>query len=74
MQSDTAAPSAPTTPAAYFFQPMSTCPTGTQVLLHGVSGNTVLSSYNGRDTFWVAWAPTPKQPEWLKELKCPKRR
>lgn len=51
----------------YFWQPISTCPCGVKVQLLGKGGVAVYGAYNGRDEFWVAWAPLPKRPPEMKE-------
>lgn len=41
---------------------METCPTGRKVQLLSKWGCAVYGTYNGRDTFWIMWAPLPKVP------------
>lgn len=45
----------------YWNDDMRTCPTGTKVQLLGLGGVAQYGTYNGRDAFWVAWAPLPKR-------------
>lgn len=46
----------------YFWnEDMSTCPLGAKVQLLGIGGVASYGNYNGRDPFWVAWAPLPKR-------------
>nr|MBF0684280.1 hypothetical protein [Pseudomonas sp.] len=45
---------------AYYWLPMSTCPTGVKVQLANPGGVAIYGTYNGRDTFWRGWAPCPK--------------
>lgn len=40
---------------------MDACPRGVKVQLLGVGGVASYGTYNGRDPFWVAWAPVPKR-------------
>ena len=47
----------------YWNEDMSACPTGAKVQLLGVGGVASYGNYNGRDDFWVAWAPLPKRRE-----------
>lgn len=44
----------------YYLQPMSTCPTGAKVQLMNPGGVLVYSEWNGKDTFWLGWAPLPR--------------
>lgn len=45
----------------YWNEDMRTCPLGAKVQLLGVGGVASYGNYNGRDPFWVAWAPLPKR-------------
>lgn len=46
----------------YFWnEDMRTCPLGAKVQLLGEGGVASYGNYNGRDPFWVAWAPLPKR-------------
>ena len=40
---------------------MTTCPRGAKVQLLNTGGVAIYSTYNGKDTFWQAWAPLPKR-------------
>lgn len=45
----------------YYWQPMSTCPTGVKVQLLNPAGVAVYGVYNGRpDAGWLGWCPLPK--------------
>lgn len=46
---------------AYFWRPMATCPLNAKVQLLGDGGVAVYGTFNGKDTFWNAWAPVPKK-------------
>ena len=45
----------------YWNEDMSTCPRGAKVQLLGEGGIADYGVYNGRDDFYVAWAPCPKR-------------
>lgn len=45
----------------FFNEDMATCPIGVKVQLLGAGGVATYGSYNGRDTFWIGWAPVPKR-------------
>lgn len=45
---------------AYFWRSMASCPLNAKVQLLGEGGVAVYGTYNGKDTFWNAWAPLPK--------------
>jgi hypothetical protein len=45
----------------YWNEDMGTCPIGTKVQLLGAGGVADYGIYNGREKFWVAWAPLPKR-------------
>jgi hypothetical protein len=47
----------------YYWQPIETCPAGRKVQLLSALGCAVYGTYNGRDTFWIMWAPLPKKPK-----------
>lgn len=51
----------------YFWQPMSTCPTGVKVQLLGAHGVAVYGAYNGKEKYWIGWAPLPKMTKEIKE-------
>lgn len=40
---------------------MSQCPKGVRVQLLGHGGVAAYGTWNGREDFWVAWAPLPKR-------------
>jgi len=44
----------------YFWQPIETCPRGVKCQLLGAGGVAMYGQYNGKDPFYVAWAPLPK--------------
>lgn len=53
----------------YFWQPISTCPTGTKVQLlnrAGIGSTGKITS--NKDGWWIAWAPMPKIPPEIKAL------
>ena len=45
----------------YYLQPMDTCPIGVKVQLQGMGGVLVYGHYDGRNKFWRAWAPLPRE-------------
>ena len=45
----------------YWDEDMSLCPRGAKVQLLGAGGVATYGVYNGRDPFWVSWAPCPKR-------------
>lgn len=45
----------------YYLQPMNTCPVGVKVQLQGQGGVLVYATYDGKNTFWKAWAPLPRE-------------
>lgn len=45
----------------FFNEDMTTCPCGVKVQLLGAGGVASYGIYNGRDPFWVGWAPVPKR-------------
>lgn len=45
----------------YFWQPMHSCPTGVKVQLLNAGGVAVYGTWDGKSTFWQAWAPLPKK-------------
>ncbi|AXY83356.1 hypothetical protein [Acidovorax phage ACPWH] len=45
----------------FFNEDMTTCPVGLKVQLLGAGGVATYGTYNGRDTFWIGWAPVPKR-------------
>jgi hypothetical protein len=42
---------------------MDLCPTGTKVQLLGQGGLPQYGTWDGKNTFWTAWAPLPKHRE-----------
>lgn len=44
----------------FYWQPMSTCPLALRVLLLGQGGVASIGHWNGKEAFWVGWAPLPK--------------
>jgi hypothetical protein len=52
---------------SYFWRDMRTCPLGTKVQLLGRGGVAAYGKWNGKDDFWVGWAPMPKVPPGIKE-------
>jgi hypothetical protein len=53
----------------YWNEDMGTCPTGAKVQLLGQGGVAQYGAYNGKDDFWVAWAPCPKRKPKVKDEK-----
>jgi hypothetical protein len=51
----------------YFWRPMPGCPLGAKVQLLNAGGVAVHGRWNGRDDHWLAWAPLPKVPGWMRE-------
>lgn len=51
----------------YFWQPLSTCPEGAKVQLLTIGGVAIYGQYRRGETFYQAWAPCPKVPEWMKK-------
>lgn len=48
----------------YYYQPMSTCPTGCKVILLSQHGIAVLGQITHLDAnLWAGWAPLPKIPK-----------
>ena len=45
----------------YYWQPMDTCPTGVKVQLLGQGGVPQYAIWDGRNKFWVGWAPLPRR-------------
>jgi hypothetical protein len=45
----------------YFWQPISTCPTGVKVQLLGKGGVAAYGTWNGKDSFYTHWAPVPRR-------------
>lgn len=45
----------------YWNEDMSLCPRGVKCQLLGQGGVAQYATYNGKDPFWVAWAPLPKR-------------
>jgi hypothetical protein len=44
----------------YYWRPMPSCPLGTKVQLLGQGGVAAYGKWNGKDNFWMGWAPLPK--------------
>lgn len=44
----------------YFWQPMGSCPLNTKVQLLNPGKVAVYGKWNGKDNFWIGWAPLPK--------------
>lgn len=44
-------------------QPMTTCPIGVKVQLYGAGGVLVYGQWDGKNTFFKAWAPLPYMPK-----------
>ena len=44
----------------YFWRSIATCPRNVKVQLLGKGGVAVYGTYNGANSFWVGWAPLPK--------------
>lgn len=46
----------------YFWEDdMSLCPRGVKVQLLGAGGVATYAIYDGKNTFWTAWAPLPRR-------------
>ena len=45
----------------YWNEDMSKCPVAVKVQLLGAGGVAQYATYNGKDPFWIAWAPLPKR-------------
>lgn len=45
----------------FFNEDISTCPRGPKVQLLGAGGVATYGIYNGRDEFWIGWAPVPRR-------------
>ena len=45
----------------YYWQPMSSCPLHVKVQLLGKGGIPQYASWDGKNTFWTAWAPLPRR-------------
>lgn len=56
----------PFTASESVLQPMASCPKGRLVLLLTRYGVLTKGVYDGSDSY-LAWAPLPKIPEWLRE-------
>lgn len=50
----------------YFWQPLHTCPLGSKVQLLTDAGVAVYGTYACGREGYIAWAPLPNKPEWLK--------
>ena len=44
----------------YYYKPMSECPIGQKVIMLGQGGVSAISQWNGKEAFWLGWAPLPK--------------
>lgn len=51
----------------YEWRDIATAPRGVKLQLLGAGGVACYGTYDGKDGFWLAWAPCPMTPEWLKE-------
>lgn len=45
----------------YHWLPMATCPRGVKLQLKGRSGVALYAKYDGKDPWWVGWAPLPTE-------------
>ena len=45
----------------YFWQDMTTCPCNVKVQLLNGGDVACYGTYDGKDSFWKAWAPLPKK-------------
>jgi hypothetical protein len=45
----------------YYWQDMKKCPVNAKVQLLGQGGVAVYGKWNGKDNFWIGWAPVPKR-------------
>ena len=52
---------------SYYWREMTSCPVGTKVQLPGRGGVATYGKWNGKDDFWLAWAPLPNVPPGIKE-------
>ena len=50
----------------YEWQRMNTCPVNVKVQLIGKGGVAVYGQWDGKEPFWIGWAPAPKTPDWMK--------
>lgn len=50
----------------YEWQPMTSCPIGVKVQLIGKGRVAVYGQWDGKEQFWLGWAPAPKIPDWMK--------
>ena len=46
-----------------YWEPIETCPRGVKVQLLGAGGVAAYAQYDGRNRFWVGWAPLPRKRE-----------
>jgi hypothetical protein len=44
----------------YFWRPMRTCPRAVKVQLLNAGGVATYGTHDGKDSFWLGWAPLPK--------------
>ena len=51
----------------YYWRPMATCPRAAKVQLMNPSGVAVYGTWNGKDQYWLGWAPCPKKPQWMQD-------
>lgn len=49
----------------YHWQPMSTCPIGSKVQLLNKGGVAAYGKWNGKEAYWLGWAPLPTKPDWM---------
>lgn len=47
----------------YYWRHISSCPRSVKVQLLGQDGVAVYGQYDGKDPFWIMWAPLPKKPK-----------
>lgn len=45
----------------YWDEDMSQCPRNVKCQLLSIGGVASYATYNGKDPFWIAWAPLPKR-------------
>jgi len=45
----------------YYWRSMATCPRGVKLQLKGQSGVALYRIYDGKDPWWVGWAPLPTE-------------
>ncbi len=45
----------------FYYEPMSSCPLSTKVILLGAGGVAIIGTYINRDAFWQGWASLPEK-------------